>query len=139
MKPSLPVKLTLLAIAWPIFVEQSLRILIGTVDTFMVSHVSDGAVAALGVSNRLIVVALICFNFIGVGTSVVITGTGFTGATAVQFGGTAAASYVVNSATQITAVTAAGSGAVTASVTTTGGTGTSAGTFTFLPAPTAPY
>jgi putative MATE family efflux protein len=64
---------TLLAIAWPIFVEQSLRILIGTVDTFMVSHVSDGAVAALGVSHRLIMTALICFNFIGIGTSVVIT------------------------------------------------------------------
>jgi putative MATE family efflux protein len=64
---------TLLAIAWPIFVEQSLRILIGMVDTFMVSHVSDGAVAALSVSNRLIVLALICFNFIGIGTSVVIT------------------------------------------------------------------
>jgi len=73
MKPATSVKPTLLAIAWPIFVEQSLRILIGTVDTFMVSHVSDGAVAALGVSNRLIVLALICFNFIGVGTSVVIT------------------------------------------------------------------
>ncbi len=64
---------TLLAIAWPIFVEQSLRILIGVVDTFMVSHVADGAVAALGVSNRLIMLALICFNFIGIGTSVVIT------------------------------------------------------------------
>jgi putative MATE family efflux protein len=64
---------TLLSIAWPIFVEQSLRILIGTVDTFMVSHVSDGAVAALGVSHRLIMLALICFNFIGIGTSVVIT------------------------------------------------------------------
>ena len=64
---------TLLGIAWPIFVEQSLRILIGTVDTFMVSHVSDGAVAALGVSHRLIMTALICFNFIGIGTSVVIT------------------------------------------------------------------
>jgi Na+-driven multidrug efflux pump len=64
---------TLLSIAWPIFVEQSLRILIGTVDTFMVSHVADGAVAALSVSNRLIWVALICFNFIGIGTSVVIT------------------------------------------------------------------
>jgi len=66
-------QLSLFAIAWPIFVEQSLRILIGTVDTFMVAHVSDGAVAALGVSNRLLVLALICFNFIGVGTSVVIT------------------------------------------------------------------
>ena len=74
MKPAAAAKPpTLLGIAWPIFVEQSLRILIGTVDTFMVSHVSDGAVAALGVSNRLIMLALICFNFIGIGTSVVIT------------------------------------------------------------------
>ena len=64
---------TLLAIAWPIFVEQTLRILIGTVDTFMVSHVSDDAVAALGVANQFVVLALICFNFIGIGASVVIT------------------------------------------------------------------
>jgi putative MATE family efflux protein len=73
MKPSTPVKLTLLAIAWPIFIEQTLRILIGTVDTFMVSHVSDGAVAGLGVANQFVVLALICFNFIGIGASVVIT------------------------------------------------------------------
>jgi putative MATE family efflux protein len=64
---------TLLQIAWPIFVEQSLRILIGVVDTFMVSHVSDGAVAALGVANQFVVLSLICFNFIGIGASVVIT------------------------------------------------------------------
>lgn len=64
---------TLLAIAWPIFIEQTLRILIGTVDTFMVSHVSDGAVAALGVANQFVVLALICFNFIGIGASVVVT------------------------------------------------------------------
>jgi putative MATE family efflux protein len=68
-----PVKPKLLSIAWPIFVEQSLRIFIGTVDTFMVSHVSDGAVAALGVANQFVVLALICFNFIGIGASVVIT------------------------------------------------------------------
>ncbi len=66
-------KLSLLAIAWPIFVEQTLRILIGTVDTFMVSHVSDGAVAALGIAHQLVVVALICFSFIGIGASVVIS------------------------------------------------------------------
>jgi Na+-driven multidrug efflux pump len=41
-KPAAP-KLTLLAIAWPIFIEQTLRLLIETVDTFMVSHASDGA------------------------------------------------------------------------------------------------
>jgi len=64
---------TLLGIAWPIFVEQSLRILIGTVDTFMVSHVSDGAVAALGIAHQFVVLALICFNFIGIGASVIIT------------------------------------------------------------------
>jgi putative MATE family efflux protein len=66
-------KLSLLAIAWPIFVEQALRILIGTVDTFMVSHVSDGAVAAMGVAHQFVVVALIGFNFIGIGASVVIS------------------------------------------------------------------
>jgi len=76
MTPTPPVKPTqptLLTIAWPIFVEQSLRMLIGTMDTFMVSHVSDGAVAALGIANQFVVLALICFNFIGIGASVVIT------------------------------------------------------------------
>jgi len=32
---------TLLALAWPIFIEQALRVLIGTVDTLMVSHIGD--------------------------------------------------------------------------------------------------
>jgi hypothetical protein len=57
------------------------------------------------------------------GTSVIITGTNFTGATGVSFGGVPATSFVVNSATQITAVAPAGSG--TANVTVTTGDGTS--------------
>ncbi len=57
------------------------------------------------------------------GTSVTITGTAFTGATAVKFGATNAASYTVNSATQITAVSPAGSaGTVDITVTTSAGT-----------------
>ncbi|MGY3676734.1 IPT/TIG domain-containing protein [Streptomyces sp. TE33382] len=57
------------------------------------------------------------------GTSVTLTGTGFTGATAVTFAGTPATSFVVNSATQITATTPAGSaGAAVVTVTTPGGT-----------------
>jgi putative MATE family efflux protein len=73
MSSTKPSTTSLVGIAWPIFVEQTLRMLIGTVDTFMVSHVSDGAVAALGVANQVIVFFLIAFNFIGIGTSVVIT------------------------------------------------------------------
>ena len=57
------------------------------------------------------------------GTSVIITGTGFTGVTAVKFGSTSAASYTVNSATQITAISPVGSaGIVDITVTTPGGT-----------------
>jgi hypothetical protein len=56
------------------------------------------------------------------GTTVVLTGTDFTGATAVSFGATPATSFTVNSATQITAVTPAGTGAVPVTVTTLGGT-----------------
>src|SRR5262249_25299785 len=42
------------------------------------------------------------------GTTVVITGTNLNGATAVSFKGTAASSFTIDSATQITAITAAG-------------------------------
>ena len=53
------------------------------------------------------------------GTSVTITGTGFTGATAVKFGATAATAFTVNSATQITATAPAGvAGTVDITVTT---------------------
>ena len=68
------------------------------------------------------------------GTSVVITGTNFTGATAVSFGGTAASSFVVNLPTQITAVVGGGATG-TISVTTPGGTATSAGSFIYNAAP----
>ncbi|MEZ4786962.1 MAG: GEVED domain-containing protein [Flavobacterium haoranii] len=69
--------------------------------------------------------------------TVVITGTNFTGATAVTIGGTAAASYVVDSATQITATIGAGATG-TIQVTTPGGTATSAATFTVNPLPANP-
>lgn len=60
------------------------------------------------------------------GTVVTITGTNFTGATAVNFGGTSAASFIVNSSTTITATVGSGaSGAV--SVTTAVGTASLAG------------
>lgn len=63
----------LLSLAWPIFVEQSLRIGVGVVSTLVVSHISDGAVAALGVANQILFFFILSFNFIGVGASVVLT------------------------------------------------------------------
>jgi hypothetical protein len=65
-----------------------------------------------------------------VNTSVTITGTNFTGATAVKFNGTPAASFTINNSTQITATVppAATSGPI--SVTTPSGTGTSTASFT---------
>ena len=67
------------------------------------------------------------------GTSVTITGTDFLGATAVTFNGSAA-SFTVNTATQITATVPSGATTGTISVTTAGGTGTSAASFT-VPGP----
>jgi gliding motility-associated-like protein len=61
------------------------------------------------------------------GTSITITGTNFINATAVSFGGTAAASFTVNSSTSITALIGTGSTG-TIKVTTPSGTATSAGT-----------
>src|SRR5204863_3987077 len=70
----------------------------------------------------------------GVGASVTITGTAFTGATAVKFNGTTA-TFTVNSDTQITATvpTGASTGAIT--VSNPAGTATSASSFTVIPTP----
>ncbi|MFD6356924.1 IPT/TIG domain-containing protein, partial [Nocardia tengchongensis] len=56
------------------------------------------------------------------GTTVTLTGSGLTGVTAVSFGGAPAASFTVDSNTQITAVTPAGTGIVSVTVTGPGGT-----------------
>src|SRR6516164_5819481 len=64
---------TLWSLAWPIFIEQGLRVLIGTVDVLMVSHIGDDAVAGLSVANQVVMLFIISFAFIGIGSSVVIT------------------------------------------------------------------
>ena len=58
---------------------------------------------------------------VGGATQVTITGTNFTGATVVKFGGTNAASFSVNTSTSISAVSPPGTGTVDVTVTTAGG------------------
>jgi len=67
------------------------------------------------------------------GTAVTITGTGFTGVSAVMFGAVSAAFTVLNS-TQITATAPAGSGSVSVTVTTPGGTSNGA-PYSYVTAP----
>jgi hypothetical protein len=72
------------------------------------------------------------------GTPVTITGTNFSGASAVSFGGSPATSFTVNSATQITATSPAHAlGTVDVTVTTPGGTSptTAADRFTYVITP----
>lgn len=73
------------------------------------------------------------------GSSVILTGSGFTGATAVAFGATSATSYSVNSDTQITATSpASATGTVNVTVVTAGGTSATGDStrYTYAQAPT---
>ena len=72
-----------------------------------------------------------------VGTTVTINGTNLSGATAVKFTNTAA-SYTVNSATQITATVPSGATSGPISATTPSGTATSSGSFTVTTATASP-
>jgi hypothetical protein len=72
-----------------------------------------------------------------VGTSVTVTGSGFTGATSVTFNGTAA-SFTVSSDSQLTATVPSGATSGSISVTTAAGTGTSSGSFTVTTTVAAP-
>ncbi len=74
----------------------------------------------------------------GAGASVTITGTNLTGASAVSFDGTAANSYNVESPTQMTATVPAGATSGPISLTTPGGTATSAESFAFVKSPVLP-
>jgi energy-converting hydrogenase Eha subunit A len=71
------------------------------------------------------------------GTSVTITGSGFTGATGVRFGSTPPTPFTVHSDTSITATSPAGAGAVDVTVASPGGTSaaSSADTYTYVSPP----
>lgn len=47
--------------------------LMGSTDTFMLSYVSDEAVAAVGVANQLIFFTIMVFGFVATGTTVLVS------------------------------------------------------------------
>lgn len=65
--------LTLTALTIPIFAELFLSMLMGNVDTFMLSQYSDDAVAAVGIANQITFLLIIMFGFIATGTTVLIS------------------------------------------------------------------
>lgn len=66
-------KLSLYAITWPIFVDSVLRMMLGTVDVFMLSRISDTATGAVGLANEIIFFCILMFGFVGIGTSVAVS------------------------------------------------------------------
>ncbi|WP_239255648.1 MATE family efflux transporter [Listeria ilorinensis] len=66
------IRLGLYTLAWPIFVEQLLRLLISYVDVFMLGHYSDEAVAATGVANQILTISIIVYGFLTVGVQIVV-------------------------------------------------------------------
>lgn len=58
---------------WPLFLETLLMTLVGSVDTWMVSNVSDNAAGAIGTSNTFIALFVISFSIISSGVMAVMT------------------------------------------------------------------
>ena len=54
----------------PIFIETLLIMMLGAVDTVMLSQYSDESVAAVGVVNQIVMFAFLIFEVINIGTSV---------------------------------------------------------------------
>ncbi|MGZ7445561.1 MATE family efflux transporter [Paenibacillus sp. TH7-28] len=66
-------KLTLFALTWPIFIEMLLGMLMGNIDTLMLSRFSEDAMTAVGVANQILFFVNLMFNVVSAGTSVLIS------------------------------------------------------------------
>lgn len=63
-------KKQLAGLAAPIFIETLLIMMLGAVDTLMLSRHSDNSVAAVGVVNQIVMLTFLVFEVINLGTSV---------------------------------------------------------------------
>lgn len=65
--------MTLLRLTWPIFVETLLRMLLGNVDTIMLSRYSENAVAAVGAANQILFMVLTVYSVVATGTTIILS------------------------------------------------------------------
>ena len=65
-------KTSLFQLSWPIFVETLLAMLIGNVDTIMLSNYSDTAVGAVSNANQILNLLTLMFSIIASATGVVV-------------------------------------------------------------------
>ena len=65
-------RLSLVRLTWPIFLELFLFMLMGSVDTLMLSSVSDNAVSGVGAANQIISIAILVLEVIGSGAAIVV-------------------------------------------------------------------
>ena len=54
----------------PVFIEIALVMLLGAVDTIMLSHYSDNSVAAVGLDNQLISLVFLVYQFFSMGAAI---------------------------------------------------------------------
>ena len=70
-EPSSSLRRQLAMLSVPIFIETLLIMMLGAVDTFMLSRYSDESVAAVGVVKQIVMLAFLVFEVINLGTSVI--------------------------------------------------------------------
>ena len=64
------VKKSLFRLTMPIFIDIALVMLLGAVDTVMLSRYSDDAVAAVGLDNQLISFVFLIYQFVSMGAAI---------------------------------------------------------------------
>ncbi|MBB3110724.1 putative MATE family efflux protein [Paenibacillus phyllosphaerae] len=65
-------KFNLYMLTWPIFLELTLFMLMGTADTLMLSHVSDDAVSAVGVVTQYLYICILIMEVVSNGAAIVV-------------------------------------------------------------------
>ena len=66
-------KLSLFHLTWPIFLELFLFMLMGLVDTFMLSSLSDDAVSGVWAANQYVHIAILVLDVVGNGAAIVVS------------------------------------------------------------------